>query len=71
MRHLAPALAVSLLLTTGWWDNLIRTTAEALGLQSLIEADQTTTATPPPSENPSLDSGCSWDPLGGLVCNNG
>ena len=70
MRHLIPALAVSFLLTTGWWDNLIRTTAEALGLQSLIEADQTTTtATPPPSEGPSSDSGCSMDPLGG--CNKG
>ena len=68
MRHLLPALAVSLLLSAGWWNDLIRTTAEALGLQSWIEADQTT-ATPPPSTNPSSDSGCSMDPLGG--CNKG
>jgi hypothetical protein len=68
MRHLAPALAVSLLLTTGWWDNLIRTVAEALSLQAFIEADQST-ATPPPPAYPSSDSGCSMDPLGG--CNKG
>jgi hypothetical protein len=70
MRHLVPALAVSLLLSSGWWDSLIRTAAEALGLEALIEAEQST-ATPPPSEKPSSDTGCSWDPLGGLSCNKG
>jgi len=56
------AFALALLLSTGWGSALVHATAVVLGL------DKQTTAEPPPAprspEDPSTDSGASWDPLG-------
>jgi len=58
--HRLPFFALVLFLSTGWWDAVVRTTAEALGLNALTAAEQTT---PPPP--PTTDTGGSMDPWGG------
>ena len=61
MYRMFSVLTVTLVLSTGWWGELVRAAAEALG----FETSTTQQAPPPPPSNTTTDSGCSWDPLGG------
>lgn len=57
-----PLFALVLFLSTGWWGDVVRATAAALGLHSVTAAD---VPTPPPSPpNPTTDGGSEWDPWG-------
>jgi hypothetical protein len=60
--HRLPVLALALFLSTGWWGDVLRSTAAVLGLDVLTAAEQSTA--PPPPANPTTDAGCEWDPLG-------
>jgi hypothetical protein len=57
MRRL-PVLALALFLSIGWWGDVLRATAAALGLNPPASEQ----STPPPP--PTTDSACSMDPWG-------
>jgi hypothetical protein len=58
-----PVIALALFLSAGWWGDLVRSTAAALGLNvPAVAEDQ---APPPPPPHPTTESGCSMDPWGG------
>lgn len=58
--HRLPLFALVLFLSTGWWGDVVRATAAALGLEVVTAADEP--APPPPP--PTTDSACSMDPWG-------
>lgn len=58
--HRLPVFALFLFLSTGWWGDIVRATASALGFEALVAAEEP--APPPPP--PSTDSACSMDPWG-------
>ena len=57
-----PAFVLAVLLSTGWGSDFVRATATALGLYTPTAAEDS--VPPPPPEDPTTQSGCSWDPLG-------
>jgi hypothetical protein len=59
--HRLPVFALVLFLSTGWWGNVVRATAAALGFEAQTAAEEPTPPSPPP---PSADIGCSMDPWG-------
>lgn len=59
--HRLSVLALVLFLSTGWWGNVVRATAAALGFETLTAAEQPAPAPPP---NPTTDAGNEWDPWG-------
>lgn len=61
--HRLPIVALILFLSTTWWGDLVKTTAEALGLKALTATEQP--APPPPTRpGPTTDGGCEVDPNG-------
>lgn len=59
-----PVLALALFLSAGWWGDLVRSTAAALGLNLPATAEDQAPPPPPPPA-PSTESACSMDPWGG------
>ena len=59
--HRLPVFTLVLFLSTGWWGDVVRATAAALGLKPITAAEQ---SAPPPPSNPTTDAGPEWDPWG-------
>jgi len=57
--HRLPLFALVLFLSTGWWGDVVRATAAALGLDAVTAIEQP--APPPP---PTTDASPEWDPWG-------
>jgi hypothetical protein len=68
MYRMFSVLTVTLVLSTGWWGELVRATAEALGFETST-TQQAPPPSPPSSNITTTDTGCSMDPLGG--CSKG
>lgn len=58
--HRISVLALVLMLSSGWWGDVVRSAAAALGFE-VASASPEAPAPPPP---PSTDSACSMDPWG-------
>ena len=58
--HRLPVFALVLFLSSGWWGDVVRATAAALGLEASTGSEEP--APPPP--NPTTDAGPEWDPWG-------
>lgn len=63
--HRLPVFALVLFLSTGWWGDVVRATAAALGFNAPAAVEQSTP--PPPPDDPRTTAGCEWDPLGKCI----
>lgn len=63
--HRLAILPLVLFLSTGWWGDFMRATAEALGFSTPAAVEQS--APTPPLDNPRTNAGCEWDPLGKCI----
>lgn len=58
--HRLPVFALVLFLSSGWWGDVVRATAAALGLEASTGSEEPAPP-PPPTDS---DSACSMDPWG-------
>jgi hypothetical protein len=56
-----PVFALALFLSSGWWGDIVRATATALGLNAPAVAED---QAPPPPPDPTTNAGSEWDPWG-------